>query len=152
PDGKSLIFSTYFGGFQAESGTGIAVDASGAAYVAGFTTSFDLPTANQIQTSIGGDRDGFIAKFAPAGNVLVFSTFFGGGAADSVTGLTIDTAGNVYVVGFTNSGDIQTANPVQPANAGGQDVFVAKLSVQDIVSSSQFQVAPQGATSVVTKG
>src|SRR5262249_24421390 len=91
PDGKSLIYSTYFGGFQAESGTAIAVDVSGAPYVAGFTPSFDLPPANQIQTPIGGARDGFIAKFAPAGNVLVFSTFFGGGAADSVTGLTIDT-------------------------------------------------------------
>jgi hypothetical protein len=152
PDGKSLIYSTYFGGFQNESGTGIAVDASGAAYVAGFTNSFDLPTANQIQASIGGDRDAFVAKFAPAGNILVFSTFLGGTAADSATGITIDTAGNTYVVGFTNSGDFTTANAVQSANAGGQDVFVAKLNVQDIVSSSQFQVAPRGATSVVTKG
>jgi Beta-propeller repeat len=152
PDGKSLIYSTYFGGFQSESGTGIAVDASGAAYIAGFTTSFDLPTANETQGFIAGDRDAFVAKFAPAGNVLVFSTFLGGSAADSATGLTIDTAGNAYVVGFTNSGDFNTANPVQSANAGGQDVFLAKLNVQDIVSSSQFQVAPQGASSVATKG
>jgi Beta-propeller repeat len=152
PDGKSLIYSTYFGGFQNESGTGIAVDASGAAYIAGFTTSFDLPTANEIQGFIGGDRDAFVAKFAPAGNVLVFSTFLGGTAADSATGLTIDTAGNAYVVGFTNSGDFNTANAVQSANAGGQDVFLAKLNVQDIISSSQFQVAPQGASSVATKG
>src|SRR5262245_19041514 len=152
PDGKSLVYSTYFGGFQFDSGTGIAIDSSGAAYVAGYTTSFDLPNANAIQTSIAGGRDAFVAKFSPAGNVLVFSSFLGGSATDSATGLTIDTAGNAYVLGFTNSGDFKTANPVQPADAGGQDVFVAKLNVQDIVSFSQFQVAPQGASSVVTKG
>jgi hypothetical protein len=152
PDGQSLVFSTFFGGFQAESGTGIAVDALGAVYVAGYTTSFDLPTANQIQGFIGGDRDAFVAKFDPAGNVLVFSTFFGGTGTDTATGLTLDAAGAAYIVGFTTSGDLKTESAYQPAIAGGQDVFVAKFTVEDIVSSSQFQVAPQGASSVVTKG
>jgi hypothetical protein len=50
-DGKSLVFSTYFGGFQTESGTGIAVDAIGEVYVAGYTTSFDLPTATRFKAS-----------------------------------------------------------------------------------------------------
>ena len=151
-DGKSLLFSTYFGGFQNESGSGIAVDASGAVYVAGYTTSFDLPSANQIQSFIGGDRDAVVAKFDPAGNILVFSTFLGGSGTESATGLTIDAAGNVYVVGFTTSGDFKTANAIQAVDAGGQDVFVAKLDVRDIVSSSEFQVAPEGVSSVVSKG
>src|SRR5207253_2077541 len=120
---------------QTESGTGIAVDASEAVYVAGYTTSFDLPTANGTQTFIGGDRDGFLAKFDPVGNVLVFSSFLGGTGTEGATGLAIDAAGDVYVVGFTNAGDFPTANPVQAGNAGGQDVFVAKLNVADIVSS-----------------
>jgi Beta-propeller repeat len=152
PDGGSLIFSTYFGGFGTDSGTGIAVDATGAVFVGGYTTSSDLPSANATQNFISGDRDGFVAKFAPVGNVLMFSTFLGGSGTDSVTGLTIDPAGDVYVVGFTNSGDFKLTNAVQPANAGSQDVFLVKLNVQDIVSSSLFQIAPQGASSVITKG
>jgi Beta-propeller repeat len=152
PDGKSLVFSTYFGGFQTDSGTGIAVDASGAVYISGFTTSFDLPSANQIQSAIGGDRDAFIAKFNPAGNVLVFSTFLGSTGTESATGLAVDPAGNVYVVGLTTSSDFTTANAVQATEAGGQDIFIAKVNVSDIVSSSQFQIAPQGVSSVVTKG
>jgi hypothetical protein len=152
PDGKSLVFATYFGGFQNDSGSGIAVDASGSIYVAGYTTSFDFPSANGIQNFIGGDRDAFVAKFAPSGNILVFSTFLGGSGTESATGLTIDATGNVYVVGITNSGDFKTQNPAQAAVAGAQEVFVSKLDVADIVSTSLFQVAPQGASSVVTKG
>jgi len=151
-DGKSLVFSTYFGGFQTESGTGIGVDSTGAVYVAGYTTSFDLPTANQIQSFIGGDRDAFIAKFDPVGNVLMFSSFFGGTGVDSATGLAIDSTGKAYVVGLTLSGDLTTTGPAQATLGGGQDVFVAKLNVEDIVSSSVFLVAPRGASSVVTKG
>ena len=152
PDGKSLVFSTYFGGFQTDSGTGIAVDAAGAVYVAGYTTSFDLPTANSIQSFIAGDRDAFVAKFDPVGNTLVFSSFLGGFGTDGATGITLDASANAYVVGFTTSSDFKTANAFQEGNAGTQDIFIAKVNVEDIVSSSQFQVAPQGASSVMTKG
>src|SRR4030095_16773654 len=100
------------------------------------TTSFDLPTANQIQSFIGGDRDAFVAKFDPVGNVLMFSTFFGGTGVDSAPGLATDSTGRAYVVGLTLSGDLTTTGPVQAAIGGGQDVFVAKLNVEDIVSSS----------------
>src|SRR6185295_1624428 len=105
-----------------ESGTGIAVDATGAVYISGYTTSFDLPTANQIQGFIGGDRDAFLAKFDPVGNVLVFSTFLGGTGTESATGMTIDANSNVYVLGTTNSTDFNVLNAVQPAIAGEQDI------------------------------
>src|SRR6185436_13168257 len=104
--------------------TGIAVDATGAAYISGYTTSFDLPTANQTQSFIGGDRDAFVAKFNPGGNVLVFSSFIGGTGTESATGMAIDNAADVYVLGFTNAGDYPvTANVVQPGNAGTPDIF-----------------------------
>src|SRR5262249_15671 len=77
PDGKSLIYSTYFGGSQSESGTGIAVDASGAAYVAGFTNSFDLPTANQIQNSIGGTAMHLLRNLPPLATSWYFRRFSG---------------------------------------------------------------------------
>ena len=152
PDGASLIFSTYFGGSMHESGTGIAVDAAHNIYISGYTNSFDLPVANAIQSFIGGERDAFLAKFDPAGNILVFSTFLGGAASESAVGLALDNAGNAYVTGFTHSTNFPTANPIQETNAGTPDLFIAKLNSADIVSSQQFRVAPQGATSLITEG
>ena len=152
PDGKSLVFSTFFGGSSTDSGTGIGVDADHNVYISGYTLSFDLPTANQVQGFIGGDRDAFLAKFDPAGNILVFSTFLGGLNADAAINLAVDNAGSAYVTGFTDSIDFPNANAVQPYNQGTPDVFVAKLNSADIVSSQQFEVAPQGASTIVTKG
>jgi len=152
PDGASLVYSTYFGGFQQESGSGIAVDSAGAVYITGFTTSFDLPTANQIQASLGGDRDAFVAKFDPGGNVLVFSTFLGASAADGGVSLALDASRNIYVAGFTNSPDFPIAGAFQPGYNPGQDAFVSKLNAEDIVSASVFRLAPQGTSSVITKG
>ena len=152
PDGASLTFSTYFGGSQVESGTGIAVDRAHNVYICGYTNSFDLPEANAVQTFIAGDRDVFLAKFDPDGDILVFSTFLGGLGPESAIGLAIDGSGNAYVTGFTHSTNFPTANPIQETNAGTPDIFIAKLNSADIVSAQQFQVAPQGATSLTTEG
>jgi len=152
PDGASLTFSSYFGGSQHDSGTGIAVDRGHNVYICGYTISFDLPVANAVQSFIGGDRDAFLAKFDPDGDILVFSTFLGGLATDSAIGLSIDSSGNAYVTGFTHSTNFPTANAVQETNAGTPDIFIAKLNSADIVSAQQFQVAPQGATSLITEG
>ena len=78
PAGNSLIYSTYLGGSDADVGTSIAVDGSGATYVTGFTLSADFPTLNPYQTMFGGYEDGFVTKLAPAGNSLVYSTYLGG--------------------------------------------------------------------------
>src|SRR5207244_5257861 len=67
-------------------------------------------------------------------------------------GLAIDSSGNAYVTGFTHSTNFPTASPIQETNAGTPDIFVAKLNSADIVSAQQFQVAPQGATSLTTEG
>ena len=58
--GSALVYSTYLGGVNPDEGLGIAVDASGSAYVTGRTTS-TFPMANPFQPSSGGGAD------APAG-------------------------------------------------------------------------------------
>jgi hypothetical protein len=59
----STVYSTYLGGSFEESGVGIAVDSTGAAYLTGQTGSTDFPTtAGAFDTSLTGDRDAFVTK------------------------------------------------------------------------------------------
>src|SRR5205085_2750310 len=81
-DGKSLVYSTYLGGSggtssYGESGQGIAVDAQGNAYVAGFTSSIDFPLLGAVQGSRRGSMDAFVSKLNTAGR-LAYSTYLGG--------------------------------------------------------------------------
>jgi len=128
PAGTAIIFVTYLGGVGEDRAQGVAVDATGAVYVAGFTRSTDFPTANAIQGSLKGLRDGFVARIAPSGDVLEFSTYLGGSAIEEITGLAIDATGNAYVVGRTFSVDFPTVGPLQPSRAGPDDFFISKLS------------------------
>ena len=62
-----LSYATYLGGSNGESGAGIAVDTTGAAYVTGFTSSPDFPTVHPLQPALGGssgNSDAFVAKIA----------------------------------------------------------------------------------------
>ena len=132
PDGSALVYSTYLGGyggmFEQSYGYGIAVDASGNAYVTGQTGSPSFPTASPLQAVFGGYLDAFVAKLNPTGSALVYSTYLGGSDYDNGYGIAVDSAGNAYVTGGTVSTDFPTANPLQAVLGGGQDVFVAKLN------------------------
>jgi len=108
--GSALVYSTYLGGLSDDTANSIAVDAAGAAYVAGETASSDFPTtAGAVRRTIGGASDGFVAKLDPNGSSLVYSTYLGGNAADRIYGLEIDSGGNVYAAGQTDSFDFPTA-------------------------------------------
>ena len=142
-DGESVLYATYLGGTGNERGNGLAVDAEGAAYVGGYTTSRDFPTtegAFQRQHNGGTDAyspggyDVFVTKFSPDGRMLAYSTYLGGSGDDgyslnpsSTVGL--DGKGHAYVGGHTGSHDFPTTTgAVQVAYGGGQfDAFVAKL-------------------------
>jgi hypothetical protein len=126
--GSALIYSTYLGGRGGDDGYGIAVDANGNAYVAGYTGSANFPTMNPFQASLGGTEDAFVTKLNAAGNALVYSTYLGGSDQDAGLGIAVDAAGNAYVTGFTNSTDFPTKNPFQPSLGGNYDAFVTKLN------------------------
>ncbi len=131
PAGNALIYSTYLGGSGNvfEAGRGIAADASRNAYVTGETFSTNFPTASPFQPANSGNFDAFVTKLHPAGNALVYSTYLGGSNPDRGRGIAVDAAGNAYVIGNTFFfGDFPTVNPIQPANAGGFDAFVAKIT------------------------
>ena len=138
PAGSALVYSTYLGGSNRDGGRGIALDASGNAYVTGGTASTDFPTLNPIQGTCNNCSssylglnypDAFVAKLNSAGSALVYSTYLGGSGLDYGYGIAVDSAGNAYVVGGTGSTDFPTANPLQPNYGGGEfDAFVAKIS------------------------
>jgi hypothetical protein len=140
-DGASLIYSTYWGGSSDDMGTGVAVDSSGNAHISGYTASPDFPvTPGALQATYGGGgHDGFVVKFNSGGAELGYSTFLGGSADDYAYGVAVDSAGDAYLTGATNSTNFPTVNAFQPNYAGGlcatapntfpcYDAFVAKLN------------------------
>lgn len=131
-DGQSLIYSTFLGGNNTNAGQGIAVDTAGYAYVVGYTSSADFPvTPSAFQSTYGGgDYDVFIAKLAPNGQSLVYSTFLGGDQAEKGNGIAVDAEGCAYVTGYTSSLNFPvTPGAFQPIYGGGNnDGFVTKLA------------------------
>jgi uncharacterized repeat protein (TIGR01451 family) len=131
PTGSALVYSTYLGGSGNDPAYGIAVDSARNAYVTGYTSSTNFPTKNPFQAANAGgffNYDAFVTKLSPTGSALVYSTYLGGSGDDYASGIALDSAGNAYVTGGTVSTNFPIMNPVQGANAGGEDAFVTKLS------------------------
>ncbi len=126
PSGDSLVYSTHLGGDSLDYGNCIAVDASGCAYVTGYTLSTNFPTQNPYQGYQGG-QDAFVTKLSSSGNTLGYSTYLGGNADDEGWGIAVDASGCAYVTGGTSSSNFPTQNPYQ-GDQGAEDVFVTKFS------------------------
>jgi hypothetical protein len=129
-DGSKLLYASYLGGRDDDVGTGVAVDASGQAYVTGETFSTDFPTtANALQPTFGGNfADGFVAKVSADGTTLLYATYLGGGSEDAGRGVAVDASGYAYVAGDTDSDDFPKGEVVHGGRQGGADAFVAKVT------------------------
>jgi hypothetical protein len=105
----ALIYATYLGGSGIEETNvavgGLAVDGAGNAFVTGATTSTDFPTTADAprRTAIGG-VDLFVSALNPSGSALVYSTYLGGPADDTVSALALHPDGSVALTGYTASG------------------------------------------------
>ena len=132
--GTAILFSTYLGGNGDDFGFGIAVDASGDAYVTGQTNSANFPgtAGSLIQSAFaGGCCDGYVTKVNAAGTAILFSTYLGGSGLDGGTGIAVDGLGNAYVTGVTDSANFPgtAGSPIQSAFAGGfSDGYVTKVN------------------------
>ena len=145
---EALPYSTFVGGAADDYGFGIAVDSGGNAYIAGRTSSNDFPTTpGALQpTYQGGLNDGFVTKVNPTGAALVYSTYLGGDQIhlintgdDSATSIAVDSSGNAYVTGSTNSASFPTtAGAFQtsctncaafnPSSEAIYDAFLSKMN------------------------
>ena len=129
PWNNRLIYSTFLGGNDRDECWGLAVDSAGNAYVSGHTNSRNFPLARPLQPAYGGgEYDAFVASLNPAGNQLVYSTFIGGQGSDHSWDLALDSGGNVYVIGGTDSVNFPLVRPIQSVYGGGEsDAFLLQL-------------------------
>jgi len=130
--GTALIYSTYIGGNDYDYGSSMALDASGNAYITGYTASPDYDiTAGAFQTTYGGGLyDVYVTKLNASGTALLYSTYIGGITSDLSKSIALDASGNAYITGYTSSTNYDvTSGAFQTTFAGGYDVFVTKLNV-----------------------
>jgi hypothetical protein len=123
-----LLYSTYLGGSGSDQAWGLALDSTGAAVVAGGTTSTNFPTQNAFQTSNGGSGDAFVTRLPLSGGPPSYSTYLGGSNIDYASALALDSTGAAVVVGVTWSTNFPTQNAFQTTFGGGLfDAFVTRL-------------------------
>lgn len=143
PTASSLIYSDFVGGSGASTGTHVAVDTAGDAFVTGATSSTDFPLIDNIGPSAPTHCPlvtagyncpvGFIFKLSPDGSSMTFSSLLGGSQASGGLQVKLNPAtGDVVVVGATNSSDFQPQpNSLETTYGGGtcvDDASIAKTS------------------------
>ena len=168
--GSTLLYSTYLGGSSSDAPSGLVVNGSGDAIIAGTTSSADFPTTpgalKQKTSSIynySSDPDGFVSELNPTGESLVYSTLFGSSSSDSIAGVAADGTGVVYVAGQTmslifpatpNAYQISSKKTAGTSNAGS--AFVSKIDLTSpvtcniVLSSNAVSVPGHGATGSFT--
>ncbi len=129
--GSSIIYSSYLGGNGFDQAHAIAVDAGGDAFLTGQTNSTVFPTVAPFQANLGAPSatNAWVAEVkVVSGSPLVqFATYLGGTVFDQAFGIAVDTSGDVYVDGITQSPDFPLQNALQ-AFGGTQDAFVTKFA------------------------
>ncbi|HWM90413.1 MAG TPA: SBBP repeat-containing protein [Thermoanaerobaculia bacterium] len=135
--GGEILYSTALGGSAMIGGNSpidvamaVGFDSQGAIYVGGYTVTLDFPRVGSLSIAAGGGPEAFVAKLVPGNPAPVWSTPFGGASFEVLYGLDVDSAGNLYLAGYTRSADFPTVNAIQDEHAGGADydIFVMKLT------------------------
>ena len=127
--GTSLLYCGYVGGEDTDDGQRIAVDASGAAFMAGWTFSDEksFPVKVGPDLTHNGAEDGFVARVNPSGQMLDYCGYIGGTDRDKALDIALDGNGVAYVAGWTRSSDFPIVNASGMNHVGGYDAFVAMV-------------------------
>jgi hypothetical protein len=133
-DGTGFVYVTYVGTSGDDQGLGVAVDSAGNAYITGSTPSANFPvTPGAFDTTHNGNLDTFVVKLNAAGTALDYATYLGGSGNDVGRGIALDSAGNTYITGSTQSS--QATFPVlsgpdltYTSQGTGTTAYVAKLN------------------------
>ena len=133
----TLAWATYLGGGGAESGSGIAIDSTGDAWVTGSTASANFPVPHGFDTTCGGGTDAFVAEITPSG-ALALASYLGGTSDDSGAGIAVDSTGNAWVTGTTFSKDLQTPGGFQTSHVGTTAAFIARVSARGALAWASY--------------
>jgi hypothetical protein len=153
PEGSTILYSTFIGGKDNDEGHDIAVDDAENVYIAGYTVSDDFPTKDAIQPNFAYHEywgDAFVVKLdtkksGPAS--LIYSTYLGGSKReglgsifydyglgfypeselDRLFGIVVDSEGNAYVTGATDSEDFPVTENVYDTTIGFNAAFITKI-------------------------
>lgn len=128
--GAAVQSASYLGGdLGQEYGYAIAVDGGGHAYITGYTTAIDFPTAGgPFDPSYNGGGDAFVTKVDALGTVLTYSSYLGGSSQDIGYGIAVDTVRNAYVTGQTASANFPISAAYQSTFGGVIDAFVTRVN------------------------
>ncbi|UCC79677.1 MAG: SBBP repeat-containing protein [Candidatus Zixiibacteriota bacterium] len=127
-----LVYCTYIGGERNDEAYDIAIDNKGNAYVTGMVRSYEFPTVNPFDDSLGQNSDAFVTKISPAGDQFIYSTYIG--SADPYHGgdfgdaIEVDESGCVYITGYAGGADFPIANAFDSTFNGRADAFLLKLA------------------------
>ncbi len=130
-DATRLLYATYLGGGGNEfSEHRLALLPGGGLLLSGATSSKDFPTTPEaLQRSLRGKSSGFLTKLEPGGSRLGWSTYIGASVSEFFLMPLTDSAGNIYVVGYSESPDFPvTAGALQTRYGGDGDGVFAVLS------------------------
>ncbi|HKK22003.1 MAG TPA: SBBP repeat-containing protein, partial [candidate division Zixibacteria bacterium] len=127
PSGSSLVFSTFVGGSASEQASGIALDGLRNIYLTGFTNSSNFPRLNAYDSTYNGSDDIFVAKLAPAGKPLLYSTYLGGSAIDQAFAIAVGPNATAFITGYTTSSNFPTKSAFSSTLHGGTDAFVSMI-------------------------
>lgn len=134
-----VIYVTYIGGTLDENFGAMYVGPAGDVYLTGSTDSANFPVQNAYQTSEGGASgadDAFVMWFNPSQS-LVYSSYFGGSAVDGGTAITVDSKGNIWIAGNTQSTDLPlSGSGFQGSLIGTQNMFLAGFNGSDSGTAS----------------
>lgn len=122
-------WATYYGGGAADYAWATACDPTGNVYMTGYTNNAGLATTGSYQTTVAGNTDAYLVKFDSTGQRL-WSTYYGGTAAEQGYAVATDVSGNVFLAGYTNNSalGIATTGAQQTTGGGGNDAFLVKFN------------------------
>ncbi len=173
-DGKTLQYSTYLGGSNWDEPTSLALDTLGDVLVAGMTSSQDFPLSNAFQSVMAANGGGvfgnygFLTEFSPDGSTLNYSTYLGGSSMvvqncsdgpcwlppySRIAGVAVDTTGNAYVAGYTNTYNFPTTTGAyQVTDTAPQNApvgFVGKFNPAGGLAYSTYLYGTSGAQTLI---
>jgi len=144
--GESVLYSTYLGGSEDETGFDITLDKKGSIYITGSTCSVDFPIINAYDSILNdgysSTYDAYVTKIAPDGTTILFSTYLGGSECEEAFNIVVDNNGCAYITGYTASEDFPTINAYQSQGhwmGEGPEGFITKFSPEgNTLTSSSF--------------